>query len=89
MNSSNLANNPAWNALSPAKKEILQNLITQTKNLTLNQSLPHLLHAQAKLKEKKLSFTPKETELLLQIFTSDLSPKEKATFEALRRFTQK
>ena len=88
MNTSNWTNNPAWNALAPEKKEILQNLISQTRGLPPSQALPHLLQAQSRLREKNLSFTQKETDLLLQVFSSGLSPKEKATFETLRHFVK-
>lgn len=88
MNNSNWTNNPAWSALSPEKKEILENLISQTKGLPPTQALPHLLQAQNILREKKISFSTEERDLLLNVFSAGLSPKEKATFETLRHFVK-
>lgn len=89
MNNSNWTNNPAWNALAPEKKEILEKLVSQTKGLPPAQALPHLLQAQNLLREKKLSFSKEERDLLLDAFSANLSPKEKATFETLKRFVKK
>lgn len=86
MNTAKWTNNPAWNALSSEKKRVLQNLMEQTEGLPLHQALPYLIQTQKSMQQEGLHFSKTETDLLLQLFSTSLSPKEKATFETLRSF---
>lgn len=84
MSSQDWTNNPSFLALSPEKQAILKQFSEQTKGKSPSQSLPFFLQTMNTLKEKNMSFSQEETNLLIEQLSSNLSPAEKAAFEALR-----
>ena len=84
MSSQDWTNNPSFLALSPEKQAILKQFSEQTKGKSPRQSLPFFLQTMNTLKEKNMSFSQEETNLLIEQLSSNLSPAEKAAFEALR-----
>lgn len=81
-------NDPALKNLEPAKKEVFIQIITESKGKPLNQSLPIILKAQATLKAQGLSFTKEETTSIMEILSRNLSPKEVAKVDAIKKMFQ-
>lgn len=85
MSNMSWSEHPNFQKLDSRKKAIILDLVKDTKGKALNQTLPSLLQAQAKLKAQGLSFSKEETTLLMEILTIDLSPMEKAKVEAMSK----
>lgn len=84
MNNNDWTNNPSFLALSPEKQAILKQFSEQTQGKSPNQALPLLIQTINTLKEKNLSFSKEETNLLIEQLSNNLSPTEKVAFEAIR-----
>lgn len=78
-------NHPSMKNIHPAKKQILQELMKNSNNLTFDKMLPLLVSTNSKLKSQGLSFTKPENDLIIDLLTSNLSPNERKKFEAIRK----
>jgi len=82
-------NHPAMKNIHPVKKQILQDLMKNSNNLTFDKMLPLLVSTNAKLKAQGLSFTKQETDLITELLTSNLTPNDIAKFEAIKKMMPK
>lgn len=78
-------NHPALKNLNPAKKQLLQELMTNSNGLSMDKMLPLLMGANSKMKSQGLSFTPQETAAITELLSARLSPAERTRFEMLRK----
>lgn len=77
-------NHPTMKNIDVRKLAVLVDLINEAEGKPLDKSLPILLKANTKLKAMNLSFTPSETDLVLEILTNDMSPTEKQKFQTMK-----
>lgn len=84
MSNQDWTNNPSFLALSPEKQKILKQFSEQIKGKSPSQSLPIFIQTMNALKAKNMSFSQEETNLLIEQLSGNLSPTEKAAFEAIR-----
>lgn len=79
-------NHPDLQNLDPQKKEILIDIIENANGKSLQQSFSILMQAQARMRNLGLSFTGKETAVMMELLTKDLSPAEKAKVDLIKKY---
>lgn len=84
-----LKNNPAFQQMNPQKQEMLELLIQSLQNKKLTEALPVVMNWNKQMEQKKLSFTPKENELLTAILSAQMSPAQKKQYELIKTMMKK
>ena len=82
-------NHESLKNMHPAKKQIIQEFMKESKGLPMEQSLPNLMKANNKMKSLGLSFTKQESDVIMSLLTANMSPTEMARFEMIRRMMPK
>lgn len=77
-------NNPALKDMHPIKLQVMTDLAKDTAGKPLTQAVPYLLKAQQTLKAANLSFSAKESALLMEILTKDMTDSEKQQLERMK-----
>ncbi len=62
--------------MNPKKAALLNNFAAMAKNKTNDDMLPLLLAFSNKAKKENISFTPEETNLVIEMLKKDLKPDE-------------
>lgn len=79
------SNNPKLKNIDPRKLAVLIELMKEAEGKPLDQVLPMLMRTNKRLQEQNLVFSKEESELMLDLLTKNLSPKEKMQFEMIRK----
>lgn len=79
------SNNPKLKNIDPKKLAVLIELMKEAEGKPLDQVLPMLMRTNKRLQEQNLVFSKEESELMLDLLTKNLSPKEKMQFEMIRK----
>ena len=74
-----------FKTMEPGKIEIMRELVENMQGKSMREAAPSLLNATTKLKQKNLSFSQPERELLMEILSSNMSAEEKAKLEMLKK----
>ncbi len=78
-------NNPKIRNLDPRKLTALIELMKQAEGKPLDKVLPLLMTTNKRLQEQNLMFNKEETDIMIELLTKNLSPKEKTQFEMFRK----
>jgi len=78
-------NNTKMKNIDPRKLAVLMELVKEAQGKPIDKLIPLILSANKKLQAQNLSFTKDESEVLIEILTKNMSPKERARFEMLRK----
>lgn len=78
-----------FKTMHPIKLQVMKELADNMKGKEMKEAAPLIVAASNKLKQHKLSFTPEETAILLEIMTKDMSPQEKAKVEMMKNIVRK
>lgn len=89
MKNYNWINHPAMKNIDARKLAILVDLANEAEGLSSDKALPLLIKTNAKMKALGLTFTPTESELLVEILSQDMSPADKQKLEVLKRMIAK
>jgi hypothetical protein len=79
-------NNPKLKNIDPRKMTIFLELMKEADGKPMEQLVPLLMNANKKLQQQNMAFSKDESEVLMEILTKNLSPKEKQQFEMIRKF---
>lgn len=79
-------NNPKLRNIDPRKMAILLDFIKQTDGKTMEQLLPMFLSTNKRLQQQNLSLTKDESEIIIDVLTKNMSPREKSQFEMIKKF---
>lgn len=79
-------NNPKLNGIAPLKLKIIMEIKAKSKNRSIEELIPEIMKINQELNRRNMSFTKKETELLLEVIEEELSPEEKNRFKMIRGF---
>lgn len=86
MSSDNMAdNNPKMNNVDPRKLVILMELMKEAEGKSIDKMLPMIMEANKKLQAQNLSFTKDESDIMIDALTKNMSPRDKAQFEMIRK----
>ncbi|MBP1755011.1 MAG: hypothetical protein H6Q59_1409 [Firmicutes bacterium] len=78
-------NNPKLNNVDPKKLAILLELMKESEGKPMDKLLPLLMTTNKRLQEQNLTFTKDESDLMIDILTKNMTPKEKQQFEMIRK----
>ena len=78
-------NNPRLNSVDPKKLAILLELVKEAEGKPMDKLLPLLMTTNKRLQEQNLTFTKDESDLMIEILTKNMTPKEKQQFEMIRK----
>ena len=80
----NWKNHPKLKQINPKKLEIMEFLIQQCQEKSLEMILPDLMAASSRLSEQGLSFTNTETSIILDALKEGMSSEEQQRIDTLR-----
>lgn len=83
MNNNDWMNNPLLKDIDPIKLQLLTTLANEGSNKNKNELMPFFMYAMSQAKQKGVSFTEPEKDLLLNILMQNLSPEEKKRAETI------
>ncbi|MDF2905786.1 MAG: hypothetical protein K0R34_1107 [Herbinix sp.] len=78
-------NNPKLNNIDPKKLAILLELMKEAEGKSMDKLLPLLMTTNKRLQEQNLTFTKDESDMMIEILTKNMTPKEKQQFEMIRK----
>jgi hypothetical protein len=70
--------------MDPRKLIILMELMKEAEGKSMDKMLPLIINTNKKLQDQNLAFTKDESDLMMEVLTKNMSPKDKAQFEMLR-----
>lgn len=79
------ANNPKLRNIDPRKMAILLDLMKQAEGKSMEQLIPLLISTNKRMQQQNLTFTKEESEVMLDAITKNMSPKERAQFEMIKK----
>lgn len=79
-------NNPKLNGIAPLKLKIIMEIKAKSKNRSIEELIPEIMKINQELNRRNMSFTKKETELLLEVIEEELTPEEKNRFNMIKGF---
>lgn len=85
----NWINHPAMKNIDARKLAILVDLANQAKGLSTDKALPLLVSTNAKMKSLGLTFTPDESDLLVEIVSKDMNAADKQKLELVKKMILK
>ena len=59
-------------------------LIKEAEGKSMDKMLPLIIKTNKKLQDQNLAFTKDESDLMIEVLTKNMSPKDKTQFEMLR-----
>ncbi|MCI9559001.1 MAG: hypothetical protein HFG52_07085 [Lachnospiraceae bacterium] len=89
MNQNNWKQDPRLKQMDPEKLNYLTSFADQITQLPKEQILPAFMSMQADAAQKGIRFSDPETEVLVSVLTSGMSPAEKKKLETLRFIAKK
>lgn len=84
MSDNSWMNNPNLSGIDPAKLQMLMSMSEQTAGKSQNEMLPFLMAAASQSKSKGMSFSPDETDAIIEVLKMGKSPEEVAKIDRLR-----
>lgn len=82
-------NNPKIKNVDPRKLTILLELMKEAEGKSMDKLIPLIMSTNQKLKEQDLAFSKDESDVMVEILTKNMSPKDKMQFEMLRKMMVK
>lgn len=77
-------NNPKLKNIDPRKLTVLMELMKEAEGKPMDKLLPLLVSTNKKLQQQNLSFSKDESDLMIDILTKNMTPKEKQQFEMVK-----
>jgi hypothetical protein len=78
-------NNPKLNNIDPRKLAILLELMKEAEGKPMDKLVPLLMNTNKKLQQQNMTFSKDESDVMIEILTKNMSPKEKSQFEMLKK----
>lgn len=71
--------------IDPRKLAILMDVVKEAEGKSMDKLLPLIINTNKKLQDQNLNFTKDESDLMMEILTKNMSAKDKAQFDMLRK----
>jgi hypothetical protein len=78
-------NNPKLKNIDPRKMTILLDLVKEAEGKPMDKLVPLLTSTHKRLQQQNMSFNKDESDVMLEILTKNLTPKEKQQFEMIKK----
>lgn len=79
-------NNPKLKNIDPRKMTILLELMKEAEGKPMDKLVPLLMSTNKKLQQQNMSFDKDESDVMIEVLTRHLTPKEKQQFEMMKKF---
>lgn len=89
MSDTSWTNNQKMKNIDPRKLAILLEAMKESEGKPMDQLIPIIMNTNKKLKDEKLTFTKDESDVMMDLLTKNLSPKEKMQFDMIRKMMPK
>jgi hypothetical protein len=77
--------NPKLKNIDPRKMAVLLQLMKEAEGKPMDKLIPLLMNTNKKLQQQNLTFTKEESEIMLDLLTKNMTPKEKMQFEMIKQ----
>lgn len=84
--STSFTNDPRLTNIDPKKLKIIEEIKRKSNTMPLEALLPEILKINQELNKRNMSFTKKESDLLLSVIEESLSSSDKQKFNMLKSF---
>lgn len=78
-------NNPRLKNVDPRKLAILLELVKEAEGKPMDKLIPLLVNTNKKLQQQNMTFTKDESDIMMEILTKNMTPKEKVQFEMIKK----
>lgn len=78
-------NNPKLKNVDPRKMAIFLELIREAEGKPMDKLVPLLINANKRLQQQNMTFSKDEGDVLMEILTKNMSPREKQQFEMIKK----
>ncbi len=78
-------NNPKLRNIDPRKLAILLDIVKEAEGKPMDQLIPIIMNANKKLQEQSINFTRDESDMMIDLLSKNLSPREKMQFEMIKK----
>lgn len=85
MSDTSWTNNPKLKNIDPRKMAIFLELIKEAEGKPTDKLVPLLINANKRLQQQNMTFTKDEGDIMMDILTKNMSPKEKQQFEMIKK----
>ncbi len=86
MSDNSWTNHPKLKNIDPRKLTILLELMKESEGKPMDKLVPLLMNTNKKLQQQDMTFTKDESDLMIEILTKNMTPKEKQQFEMIKKF---
>jgi hypothetical protein len=83
MDFQNFTSTPEFQQLHPVKQQIIREMVQNNLHTSPETLLPKIMMLNRELSKRNLSFTKKETEMLIGLMKSDMPPEEQKKVDLL------
>jgi hypothetical protein len=78
-------NNPKMKNIDPRKLTVLLELVKEAEGKPMDKLVPLLVNANKKLQEQNMNFTKDESDMIIDLLSKNMTPKEKMQFEMIKQ----
>ena len=78
-------NHPKLNNIDPRKLAILLDLMKEADGKSMDKLHPLLMNTNKRLQQQNLAFSKDESDVMIEILTKNMTPKEKSQFEMIKK----
>lgn len=78
-------NNPKMKNIDPRKLAVLLELVKEAEGKPMDKLVPILVNANKKLQEQNMNFTKDESDMIIDLLSKNMTPKEKMQFEMIKQ----
>lgn len=82
--SQSIKNNPEFSSINPQKLELIDDFVQQNQGKKVQELIPQFIALKSKMVQKGLSFTPAESELMLNVLKQSMTPEEQKRVEQMQ-----
>lgn len=82
-------NNPKIKNIDPRKLTILFELMKEAEGKPMDKLVPLIMSTNKKLQDQDLTFSKDESDMMIEILSKNMSPKEKMQFEMIKKMMPK
>lgn len=77
-------NNPKLNNIDPRKLAILMEVMKEAEGKPMDKLIPLIMQTNKRLQQQNLTFTKDESDVMLDLMTKNMTPKERQQFEMFK-----
>ena len=82
-------NNPKIKNIDPRKLTILLELMKESEGKPMDKLVPLIMSTNKKLQDQDLTFSKDESDMMIEILSKNMTPKEKMQFEMIKKMMAK